>query len=172
MQSRRATISTVRAARRSYGSSSRPTGYRENDFPAELPIPASKREWAVEMLVEDSLHYPMSGPLADEEWSTVMPATGPVLALGAQKRPFTVSMLHELHCLDVLRRTMVARAGPSEEARACMNYVRQMVMCRADLTLENVRGPWGGHDVDQTAAHVCRDWSAVYNAIEQVQRAE
>jgi len=43
-----------------------------------------------------------------------------------------------------------------------MNYLRQMVLCRADVTLESGRDPVGPGAVVSDITHVCRDWNVVW----------
>ena len=55
-------------------------------------------------------------------------------------------------------------------ARHCMNYLRQMILCRADTRLEPVRSPIGHARTMSEVTHVCQDWSTVYEAAEENQR--
>lgn len=87
-------------------------------------------------------------------------------------------MFHTLHCLDRIRRAIVAPppTGASEsETRArhhihhCFNYVRQMVLCAANTRLNptNHMHPSGRPASDGIGlAYQCRDWDAVYEAFE------
>ncbi len=52
-----------------------------------------------------------------------------------------------------------------------MNYLRQMIMCRANLRLEPVVDPFGVHAVDPWGKLTCRDWRNVYSAFEENQKA-
>jgi len=54
-----------------------------------------------------------------------------------------------------------------------MNYLMQMVLCAADVTLEQEIFPnIIRHGVPQTtpftATHMCRDWTKVYQYIEEL----
>lgn len=46
----------------------------------------------------------------------------------------------------------------------CMNYIRQMVLCGADLTLEP-EGDDRGEATGVGVTHTCRDWTTVYDTI-------
>lgn len=41
----------------------------------------------------------------------------------------------------------------------CMNYIRQMVLCGADLTHESAESEGVG------VTHTCRDWNAAYETV-------
>lgn len=78
-------------------------------------------------------------------------------------------MFHQLQCLDIIRKAIVARVnGPSSQTkptdlqRHCVNYLRQMVLCRADPHLEEVLGK---PETIVLQGHQCMDWEAVYQAL-------
>ncbi|KAL7283428.1 hypothetical protein ACG7TL_002858 [Trametes sanguinea] len=84
-------------------------------------------------------------------------------------------MFHEIRCLNILREVLVA-FYKNEEARTlvnvpdiakhCMNYLRQMVLCRADSRLESIRSPTGSKKTVSEITHECKDWTAVFAAAE------
>lgn len=86
---------------------------------------------------------------------------------------FVVTMFHELHCLRLLNLAFDASDPVGEEhIKHCLNYLRQMILCDADLTIEpaNWEERWSGESEDigrQGSTHICRDWEAVYNAVEK-----
>ncbi|PBK62188.1 hypothetical protein ARMSODRAFT_1025108 [Armillaria solidipes] len=93
----------------------------------------------------------------------------PSPAMRPDSRLFMVEMFHELHCLRVLNfafdRSPMARV---DHVHHCLNYLRQMALCSADVTLEpddfierNFEGSRTG------SVHVCHDWSALYDAMEE-----
>ncbi|KAI0262323.1 hypothetical protein BC834DRAFT_972120 [Gloeopeniophorella convolvens] len=150
--------------------------YTGHDYPRALDLgPAPPR--ALLMSAEESTHYQLTGAQAEREWAALVPAEDGALRLGgtadAAER-FGVSMLHELRCLDVLRRELV-RTHPADGgdapaplpasglARHCLNYVRQMALCRADTTLVSVLNPADPHPFADVA--VCNDWERVYDAV-------
>ncbi|KAH9058109.1 hypothetical protein EDB87DRAFT_1744281 [Lactarius vividus] len=56
--------------------------------------------------------------------------------------PFSISLFHQLRCLDVIRHDII-EALPQEESelsRHCLNYMRQMALCRTDLAVDPVLG--------------------------------
>ncbi|KAH8112857.1 hypothetical protein DFH11DRAFT_1841941 [Phellopilus nigrolimitatus] len=148
----------------------------------------------VALTLEDSRHYALAGNGdadadldADAEWESLYPGgSAGFVRLGLQRRFFGLSVYHQMHCLDSLRYAVLGRAhaarrseggaaGSGEKgkrevphAQHCLNYLRQTVLCAADLTLEPevVRGSL---DVGEGlfATHVCRDWSKVHAFVEQ-----
>lgn len=85
-------------------------------------------------------------------------------------------MFHQVRCLDILRDILVeyyldqspnATYKQPGLAHHCMNYLRQTVMCRADVRLENVRAASGPHLTVPSVTHSCKDWTVVYDAAEQ-----
>ena len=104
----------------------------------------------------------------DAEWEVFIPGEG-LIHLGEQKKPFMISMMHELRCLDLIRREILRSAGLREEVevsreviRHCVNYLRQTTLCRADTSLEMLIGdPPNAYPLTQ----VCKDWETVYEEI-------
>lgn len=124
---------------------------------------------------EDSVHYSIDTPAGDAEWNATLPSGGVLLHLGPSFHPFSLSMLHQLRCLNIVREVLVTvyaddahslRAPKLALGRHCMNYLRQMVLCRADLRLEPVRAGKGSGLTESDVTHTCKDWTAVYEAAE------
>lgn len=78
-------------------------------------------------------------------------------------------MMHQLHCLRALN--LAFDGSPivtDEHLQHCLNYIRQAVLCGADLTLES--GDFAKRDFDEQRAgetHTCRDWSVVYRVMKE-----
>jgi len=130
----------------------------------------------VHLSYENTVHYPFDTEFGDEEWNTTLPTGGALLHLGSSFRPFTLGMFHEIRCLNIIRKTLAnyyadstdnAAIEHSELAQHCMNYLRQMVLCRSSLNLEPVRAAKGNHVTVWDITHTCRDWEAVYEAAEK-----
>ncbi|CAL1697314.1 unnamed protein product [Somion occarium] len=147
--------------------------YRGNDYPQTWPIPELE---LVHMAHEDSVHYSIDTPIGIGEWNATLPSGGVLLRLGTTFEPFTLSMFHQLRCLNIVREVIVdlyaddtpdAKTTKPELARHCMNYIRQMVLCRADMRLESVRAPKGHQMTVSDVTHTCRDWTTVYDAAER-----
>ncbi|KAF8497917.1 hypothetical protein F5888DRAFT_1613060 [Russula emetica] len=144
--------------------------------------------------IEPTKHYQLSGYNADAEWAALAPQNG-IIHLGPHRQPYSISLFHQLRCLDIIRRDIVnpprPESLPPPEAedndsnskkknlkkkklsRHCLNYMRQMVLCRTDLALDPVLGRGG---IDSEEARVrpdtnqCVDWRRVYEELEKNQR--
>ncbi len=80
-----------------------------------------------------------------------------------------VGMFHELHCLRVLNFAFDrSHKATGDHVHHCLNYLRQMALCSADVTLEPGDFTKRNFDGSRTGSvHVCRDWSALYDAMEE-----
>ena len=139
------------------------TGWVGDDYPAYYPMEVRD----VIMFPEDTVHYPINGEDALQQWETQFPTIGEGwVCLGPERRPFALTMYHQLHCLGRLRLALEDSANRTYEAQAehvqhCLNYLRMMALCRADVTLEPVVD--ASLAVDLTQPHLCRDWVQVYD---------
>ena len=122
------------------------------------------------MNIEPTKHYQLSGHDADAEWAALAPNNG-IIHLGSQRRPYSISLFHQLRCLDIIRRDIVGSLPPegSKLSRHCLNYMRQMVLCRADLAVDPVLGREFKADV-RAETNQCVDWRRVYQELEKNQQ--
>lgn len=130
--------------------------------------------------VDDSVHYTIHAPdggtsddiaNVEAEWSSLFPSGHGFIRLGPLGREFTVSMFHQLHCINNIRLALALQPVPLYHVQHCMNYLRQMILCAANTRLEpmskrlqeksNVAGVDG-----LGLTHVCKDWSAVHQVFE------
>jgi len=145
----------------------------EHDLPSFLtkPLPIAH------MQMENTVHYDLGTDLGILEWNNATlpgPNHDGVIWLtmkGGERKPFTFSLFHQLRCLNIVRESLMVRrhppyTEPSRLATHCMNYIRQMVLCRADLTLESTRNPAGPNTAVSDVTHVCRDWSVIWDEVE------
>ncbi|KAJ7153216.1 hypothetical protein C8R46DRAFT_1119773 [Mycena filopes] len=118
------------------------------------------------MDVHNSANYPLNGSHADVQWAALVPHGG-LVHLGPQRELFMVSMYHQLRCLDIIRRDYgegsMGKPETSAVTRHCLNYIRQMVLCRGDKRLECVVDPFGEHAVQVRGTQTCRDWTKIYD---------
>ncbi|KAH0828814.1 hypothetical protein J3R83DRAFT_3262 [Lanmaoa asiatica] len=134
-----------------------------DDYPAYYPMEVRD----IIMFPEDTVHYPINGDDALQQWETQFPTLGKGwVCLGPERRPFALTMYHELHCLGRLRLALEDGVNRTYEAQDehvqhCLNYLRMMALCRADVTLEPVID--ASLSVDLTQPHLCRDWVQVYD---------
>ncbi|EPS97198.1 hypothetical protein FOMPIDRAFT_1128996, partial [Fomitopsis schrenkii] len=99
------------------------------------------------------------------EWNALVPGDGLVYT-GTRRTPYMVSMFHELRCLDIIRSQIQTPAVDRDMrlAQHCMNYVRQMVLCRSDTYLEPYQYPSNIAPIETYVERKCLDWNAVYDA--------
>lgn len=145
--------------------------YVGSDYPREWPVPRKP----VLMAAELTVHYNLTSPSGIAEYRSLIPEGDGLLHLGPNKSPFSISMLHELRCLEIIREDMMRDQDELSEGRTaklvnhCMNYLRQMVLCRADAHLESFQDDSDERALDLFESWVCRDWEAVYHAVEENQ---
>ncbi|KAI0287746.1 hypothetical protein BC826DRAFT_897973, partial [Russula brevipes] len=88
------------------------------------------------------------------------------LHLRPHRRPYGLSIFHQLRCLDVIRRGRLNQH--------CLNHVWQVVLCRADLALDHVCSPGGGgsarRECGRADTNLCVDWRRVYEELEKDQQ--
>ncbi|EJD41392.1 hypothetical protein AURDEDRAFT_115488 [Auricularia subglabra TFB-10046 SS5] len=140
--------------------------YKGADHPNAFSVPDMKH---VALYQENTVHYPLT---SGDDWERLSPRGGLVF-LGPEKRPFMLGHFHQMQCLDTIRQVLAHSSTNSSTAgdwktRHCMNYLRQMVMCRANTRLERSTGLYGAvHNVISEQDHVCLDWRVVYDAVRE-----
>jgi hypothetical protein len=123
--------------------------------------------------VENSVHYQLNSSTTDAQWAAMMPPNGGVVHVGPDRQPFMPSIFHQLRCLNIIRKTYIAEETSTASgelkslSRHCMNYLRQTIMCRANLRLEPVVDPSSAHAVDPWGKLTCKDWRKAYSAHEK-----
>ncbi|KAG2091825.1 uncharacterized protein F5147DRAFT_722904 [Suillus discolor] len=141
-----------------------------DDFPRLLPLAQAD---PVMMAFEDSIHYQINTEDGKAEWASLIPGNG-LVYLGEQPgHPFSISMFHQLRCLDILRDDIVGADSNAALSRHCLNYLRQMIMCRSDAQLENILlgskdSPFPQFFV-QPGPYVCSDWNFVLEEVKKNQ---
>ncbi|KAI0057351.1 hypothetical protein BV25DRAFT_1920199 [Artomyces pyxidatus] len=148
-----------------------------NAIPVPIPQVAMRTEWP-----DDELY----GLFQDDEWMSLYPRSHGLIALGPQSELFAVSMYHQLHCVDGLRYAYVAAksgtlvfpgngSGVEHHVNHCLTYLREMVLCAGDTTLEptgampgiNAAGKVEHGATGQEVLHRCRDWTAIREYMEE-----
>ncbi|KAF7792948.1 hypothetical protein EIP86_004051 [Pleurotus ostreatoroseus] len=142
-------------------------GYLGYDYPDEWPIERPR----VLLAGSHTNRFQLDTVDGVAEWAAMIPGDG-LVYLGEHKRPFTISMFHQLRCLDIIRADLVReRSGdadlPSALTRHCLNYMRQIVLCRGDTYLESFQYPNNKDPIDKEALYECRDWEAVYDEVKR-----
>lgn len=141
------------------------TGFTSDGDPSHYPVSLKD----VILIPEDPTHYQIYGGLDDSEWRAHFPPGKGRIRLSSNDQIFGVTMFHELRCLGAIRHAITTQATGSVDnanfLHGCFNYLRELVLCRADATLEGV-------DVDLSVntayPHICRDWTALYAALNLV----
>ncbi|KAK1751045.1 hypothetical protein QBC47DRAFT_434797 [Echria macrotheca] len=88
---------------------------------------------------------------------------------------FPLSVFHQLHCLKSIRKHYAALQSDTplvdsvdNHVDHCFDYLRQAIMCSADMTLEKARVEPDGHRrrVDGWGTtHQCRNWGKVLEIV-------
>ncbi|KAK0233925.1 hypothetical protein IW262DRAFT_122738 [Armillaria fumosa] len=136
----------------------------DNDFPEHWPLDLPN----VLMTIEESSHYGISGLDSPEEWASTATYGFGYLRLGQEQRRFALSMWHQLHCLRLMRTALDGDydQGVREHMQHCLTYLRPMILCNPDLTLESADVLTRNYEIKRVGAtHVCKDWSKVYDAM-------
>lgn len=125
----------------------------------------------VQITVEESVHFSLANPEAASEYLWTAPYGDNHIRLGPDMRTFAVAMFHQLHCLRGTRAALMQgwgkmRPGAREHLHHCFNYIRQWVLCDADLTLEPGDFTQRNFTTDRFGAtHTCTDWQPVYDMV-------
>ena len=140
------------------------SGWIGDDFPPVYPLALEN----VVLIPEDTTHYQIYATDGSQEWETQLPSDGGYVRLGPHNRTFQLTVFHELQCLGLIRDAVSAQSFGEDSARLhnCFNYLRELILCRADVTLEEVLDEQ--HSVNHMFPRICRDWEAVYTAIRDV----
>ncbi|KIM67645.1 hypothetical protein SCLCIDRAFT_107594 [Scleroderma citrinum Foug A] len=130
-----------------------------DDHPTQLPLELPE----VGLVLEDG--HPHFDLWDDDEWGTLFPSDG-FARVGPHNRTFVVSLYHQFHCLDVIRvGYLVNRTHAAHHIQHCLRYLRQILLCHADTTLEPdipqmaPDGSWHHTANGVGAVHRCRDWT-------------
>ncbi|THH32298.1 hypothetical protein EUX98_g1891 [Antrodiella citrinella] len=141
------------------------------DYPETWPIDVPKV-----LLASDASHrYQMDTADGAAEWASLTPGNGTVF-LGEERRPYTISMMHQLRCMNIIResiledRSVPETSQPSDLARHCLNYLKQMMLCRADTYMESFWYDNSDGPIDLWSMYECKDWGAVHEAVKKNQR--
>ncbi|KAH6669775.1 hypothetical protein B0J14DRAFT_104041 [Halenospora varia] len=94
------------------------------------------------------------------------------------KTVFTTSMTHQLHCLFAVVETysgLKSNTSLPEDHHwhmiHCFDYMRQAIMCSADMALEGLETTFPDHNGGSDgwdSKHICRDYSQVIDYLESV----
>jgi hypothetical protein len=122
----------------------------------------------VGMSISYSTHYQIDTKEGEEEWAHLLPSGGHLVHLDhtGDIRPYTVTLFHQLKCLDYLRQQYITIHDDVSMpyTQHCLNYLRQTLLCQANIRIESAKDAGSAsrrYDV------ICNDWTRVYEAAEQ-----
>ncbi|KAI1811879.1 hypothetical protein GGS20DRAFT_592426 [Poronia punctata] len=102
----------------------------------------------------------------------------PTPIMWPEKTVFTTSATHQLHCLFAIVQTYSGLTSGHEipddhhwHMIHCFDYMRQAIMCSADMALEGLETTSPDHNGGSDgwdSKHVCKDWSQVKSYLENV----
>lgn len=132
----------------------------------------------VALEVVDSDRYGMED---DNDWASVIPFGHGFVRLGEDddQAYYAISMYHQMHCLNSFRKMFNGHRNASRaehdgaHALHCLTYLRQMVLCAADISLEpafstrNVDGRLTQAAYGTGVTHQCQDWVQVRKYAEE-----
>ncbi|KAF8966655.1 hypothetical protein BDZ97DRAFT_1807354 [Flammula alnicola] len=136
--------------------------YIGDDRPAALPLRPRYTSMNAEWL-DDRVY----GIYADDDWASLIPVDSGFVDLGPNHDLFSLSMYHQLHCLDVMRHAFAtAKAGVLHHVSHCLVYLREMVLCASDTTLEPADSVEHLGSTGDNVIHKCRDWTQIRGVVE------
>ncbi|KAH7927383.1 hypothetical protein BV22DRAFT_1127419 [Leucogyrophana mollusca] len=140
--------------------------YIGDDHPARLPVDLPY----VALEIEDTKRFGISDPMAWSDWrnTDLFPQSNGFVRLGEQGRMFGISMFHQMHCLQMLRKAIIEKGSANTHTQHCLNLLRQAVLCASDTTLDPMNVSDEGKLIGTDGVgivHVCRDWEKVYEFV-------
>ncbi|KAI9833746.1 MAG: hypothetical protein M1819_003479 [Sarea resinae] len=126
----------------------------------------------------DALLPPGRGFVLIEDHTKFGLSTG--LPTGDGDARFSISMFHQLHCLDYVRTTLynvilnlqsntredifIAEIDQADHLPHCLDYLRQGIMCSGDTSIEGAKYDEHGTVVFGIGSeHKCKDFQAIYD---------
>ncbi|KAI9439097.1 hypothetical protein H4582DRAFT_2075755 [Lactarius indigo] len=118
-----------------------------DDWPPYFPLTLERK---VEMVVEESVHYAVGGPGAEDEWWYER-------GIRVRRRG-----THRRQQPDQLTNRTNKHRFPHHQH--CLNYLRQQALCHPDLTLEPGDFATRDFEVDRVGqTHTCRDFDTAWD---------
>ncbi|KAJ7302453.1 hypothetical protein DFH08DRAFT_723026, partial [Mycena albidolilacea] len=116
--------------------------------------------------------YPLDD---DHKWASIVANKRGFIRYGAEGAPISISLYHQLHCVNGIRfayvatrdglfKTEKARAGAFGHANHCFDLLRQSMLCKADTTLIPVNA-----SSQAGVTRRCRDWEQVRKFVDENQ---
>ncbi|KAJ3886063.1 hypothetical protein GG344DRAFT_58149, partial [Lentinula edodes] len=120
--------------------------------------------------IGETVHYRLDHTEeSDLQWRKLLPNGGHLIHIqeskDAELQTFTVTLFHQLDCLDILRREYLQLKDTGGLVQHCFHYLRQSILCNIDSGLESTEDADGlvtrGYDT------ICRDWTKLYEEAER-----
>lgn len=160
----------VKDARRIAASRPRPAShysYLGSDIPSRLPLLSPLP--AIRISVEESIRYTVDHPESADEWLWTATVGDSQVRLGPNRRFFSLVQAHEQHCMRWMRTGLAAEdvlTAQRAHMTHCLNFMRQLVLCHADTTLEFPYVLTRNRTIERwDADHRCVDWHAIYETM-------
>jgi hypothetical protein len=123
----------------------------------------------VAMTIHDTRRYDLT-PSGVEDYAALLPPGGHLVYFGSPPKAHTSTLFHQMKCLGVIHVALIdipsdSVATPTPLVSHCLNYLRQMILCRPNLRLESVTNANASSEKEYVT--VCRNWETVYAAAEQ-----
>ncbi|KAH8091354.1 hypothetical protein BXZ70DRAFT_1011168 [Cristinia sonorae] len=142
--------------------------YTSDDHPTNFPPSLPKVKYTLQRLDDSFSLY------SDDDWGTIFPKPwSGFMSLGPDNQPYTLTLYHQLHCLDAIRVSFVVNGtGSGEHVEHCLRYLKQTLLCNADTTLEPahwLRNTAGGRVPASNGVgvvHECKGWEALRRIVE------
>ncbi|KAF9479332.1 hypothetical protein BDN70DRAFT_984122, partial [Pholiota conissans] len=119
-----------------------------------------KSDTPVFLQVEESVHFNYSTKEASKEWAQGPPSGSGAFVLPEDHRAVFIATFHQYHCIETFAKELVdTNKTHWDHLRHCLNFLRQIILCRPDLTLEE--GDFAERDFTRDrlgAIHTCRNW--------------
>ncbi|KZV89601.1 hypothetical protein EXIGLDRAFT_721174 [Exidia glandulosa HHB12029] len=142
-----------------------------DDHPDYLVFPSDLPTVALDVQTSPA-HYGVGTPEAYDAWDWITEEHN-WYKLGPTKHAYTPVMAHDLHCLKTFHDAMFAKTLKGGHIQHCLQYLRQVILCDPDLTLEapdELDRDFTQVDAARVGTtHVCRDWSTVWRMSERLE---
>src|SRR5688572_23571064 len=112
------------------------------------------------MLMQEDSRFNYSTPeLAKKTAGKNFPRGSGSFRSPTDQQAIFVSMYHQLHCVETMGEELIStHRSHWGHLQHCMNFLRELALCRPDLTLELGDFTQRNFDIERTGAvHTCRD---------------
>lgn len=125
------------------------------------------------MALQESHSYPLVRPFSFSDIASYNGANEGLIRKGPDNRAFVVSMFHQLHCMTnfrhaFLKNSQLAASGAAHMGH-CLKYIRQEIMCKADLTLEDydfMSANFSEPEMRRHKPRTCKNYEQLLNEVE------